>query len=1175
MKILLIWLVFCLFSIKSYSTDDTWYNLDSPEYLTSQTGFSSNDQSYAGTTDSEGNLIIAGYFEGKMNFGNRQIISNGDKDLFVAKRDNEGNWLWAINAGGKSSDYAYGVTTDSDDNVYITGYFYDKVRFGNYEIESSGVSDIYVASLSSSGEWRWAVNAGGSSFDKGIAIATDNSSNVYAAGVFQSSADFGTETHISKGRRDIFIAKLDSDGNWINSVSLGSSGQDEIMDIKISDNNDVVIGGFFNSSITIGSDTLISAGQDDGFIAIANDDIVFSAANRFGSSAKDALNTLTIAGTAIYATGYFSGTADFDEFEIISEGGRDIFVAEMNMNAELLQIISAGGNEDDEGESLIYENNNIFVTGYFRSDADFAELSISSDGQSDIFLAKINSDFEWDNINTGGGTSVDLPVEILKSESNLYVISNFFRTTQFGTYSNESAGGYDILISQASKTSLTWNASENYYGFQDFAESRSINKDIMGNKYITGSFYGQLTFGSNILNAQKSSDGFIAKSGPAGNYIWAKTIKTDSDATIFSVDTDDELNVYVCGSFSGNAQFGNIEKSSNGLKDIFVAKLDKDGNWLWVNIAGNFYDDEAYDIAYYDDNNIYLTGYYSFNVDFGDISLSGSTASRIFAANVDSEGNWVWANRAGGNGYDIGYAVAADSSGNCLVTGIFEGDASFGDDDIVSYGNDDFFISKLNSDGEWIWTNSSGSNTWKDAAYDIQADADGNVYLTGQFNNFATFDDSYLISKGDVDAFIVQLDSNGEWGFLTSLGGKSFDTGTSLYYNNNELYFTGTFSDTLIAGNQEYYALNEKDVFFGKIDISDGSFDWIKTAGSSENAVATGVSGDERGNLHFTGNFSDSISLDNLILTNNTKVDRNFFVASYGNKTPPYQWNHKKNTGAFAEVIIPDSINPMINGDNFSEYDAVGIYYKKDNEKIFGGFAHWNNETLTIKIWQDDETTNLQDGFITDSTYKYELWDYETEKVFSTSVYYSGGSGTFSENAESVIRYLPKPEEDSITVSLNPGWNFISAYVIPFDEKIEDIISEAEEDIVIVKDGHKFYIPKYSIKTMDDWYHKNAYKVFARAETEFEIKGFYFPNTSGSLQLKEGWNMVPYLSKNAMQITYVFESLTDDNILIIAKDDEGNIFLPIIGINEIGEMNPGEAYYIYVTQDIEFVFPSQ
>jgi len=130
--------------------------------------------------------------------------------------DSNGNWLWAIQAGGTDNDFGYGIAVDANGNSYATGSFSESVTFGTTTLTSSGYEDIFVAKLDSSGNWLWAKQAGGTDYDDGNGIAVDDNGNSYVTGYYEGSATFGATTLTSIGSWDIFVAKLGE----VNSISL-------------------------------------------------------------------------------------------------------------------------------------------------------------------------------------------------------------------------------------------------------------------------------------------------------------------------------------------------------------------------------------------------------------------------------------------------------------------------------------------------------------------------------------------------------------------------------------------------------------------------------------------------------------------------------------------------------------------------------------------------------------------------------------------------------------------------------------------------------------------------------------------------------------------------------------------------------------------------------------------
>ena len=136
--------------------------------------------------DSSGNSYVTGWFYGTVTFGPDTLYTFGYEDIFVAKLDPLGNWLWAKNAGGSTSGYGYdagtGIDIDSNGDIYITGYFRGNAKFVGSTISLTSVSDsvdVFVAKLDTNGAWLWANSGGGINEDKSIGISMDSVGNPY------------------------------------------------------------------------------------------------------------------------------------------------------------------------------------------------------------------------------------------------------------------------------------------------------------------------------------------------------------------------------------------------------------------------------------------------------------------------------------------------------------------------------------------------------------------------------------------------------------------------------------------------------------------------------------------------------------------------------------------------------------------------------------------------------------------------------------------------------------------------------------------------------------------------------------------------------------------------------------------------------------------------------------
>jgi hypothetical protein len=194
---------------------------------------------YSMATDASGNIYTSGYFKGTVDFNpdkklKYNLTSFGDYDGFILKLTGNGNFVWAKQIGGTAQEGIYSLTLDPFGNLYTTGYFYGTADFnpgsGTFNMTPAGGDDAFILKLDLSGNFIWAKQLGGPSWDGGFEIATDIDGNVYVSGFFHSTADFdpGSGTHYltSNGYDDSFVFKSDPDGNLLWVTQTGGPGWD-------------------------------------------------------------------------------------------------------------------------------------------------------------------------------------------------------------------------------------------------------------------------------------------------------------------------------------------------------------------------------------------------------------------------------------------------------------------------------------------------------------------------------------------------------------------------------------------------------------------------------------------------------------------------------------------------------------------------------------------------------------------------------------------------------------------------------------------------------------------------------------------------------------------------------------------------------------------------------------
>ena len=232
-----------------------------------QTNIPSNnfsDQITAIAADVNGNTYLTGtMLSTSLVFGNDTIIntSNG-QIIFVVKYDNTGNVVWAKSTGEYASLYEPSIGVDLAGNSYITGYFIGQyAKFGNVILtNASDKEDIFIAKFDNLGNAVWAKQAGGSNFDEGKNMRTDENGNTYICGLFQGTAHFDNIVIFSAGQSDAFAAKYNASGTALWAQKAGGSNVDYANGVGIDPNgNCYVTGSFTSSPIHFGTNSVVNS----------------------------------------------------------------------------------------------------------------------------------------------------------------------------------------------------------------------------------------------------------------------------------------------------------------------------------------------------------------------------------------------------------------------------------------------------------------------------------------------------------------------------------------------------------------------------------------------------------------------------------------------------------------------------------------------------------------------------------------------------------------------------------------------------------------------------------------------------------------------------------------------------------------------------------------------------
>ncbi len=380
-----------------------------------------------------------------------------------------------------------------------------------------------------------------------------------------------------------------------------------------------------------------------------------------------------------------------------------------------------------------------------------------------------------------GGTGTDRAQEVsVLPDGSSIVTGGFQGTATFGsTTLTSSAGSRDVFVARVDPSgSFVWATKAGGSGF-DSGESVSVLPD--GSAIVSGSFTGPAAFGATTLPGFGQQDVFVAKVDPSGSFAWATQAGTIGDLESGrSVSVLSDGSALVTGSFdggSGPATFGSISLPGTGNGDVFVAKVDPSGSFVWATQAGGSDPDTGEGVSALPDGSAIVTGDFQGTATFGSTTLtSASAVSKVFVAKVDSSGSFVWATQAGGSNVSFGKSVSVLPDGSAIVTGYFRDTATFGSITLVSAGNSNVFVAKVDSAGSFAWATQAGGSG-SDQGNSVSALRDGSAIVTGYFVGPATFGSTTLPGTGSNDVFVAKVDSSGSFVSATQAGGTGDDRG--------------------------------------------------------------------------------------------------------------------------------------------------------------------------------------------------------------------------------------------------------------------------------------------------------------------------------------------------------------------------------------------------------------
>ncbi len=429
---------------------------------------------FAVEVDAAGNSYITGYFEvDSVDFGttvlynpalfNTSTQGGANTASFLVKYDPSGTVLWAksfdnqIDAKTKGMD----VTTDQAGNCYLAGTFLIYNSIANAELtlngtslamyQGSGNEDVFLVKYNENGEFQWIKTAGGSLYEEPSSLAIDATGNVIMGGYFVSNIlEFDANTVLTQNnsptisRTDFFIAKYTAEGDLISANQSFSGGSARCEEIATDSEGNCFITGYFNadtlyyngiglvnSDITANSSITPLLYDSDIFLFKVNavGEVLWAKSFGFGEgfiADDNARGITTDSDGNCYITGQFRTEINFGDINLLSNGFGDVFVTKIDPDGNPLWAQSAGGSAGERGNAIAIDAaNNVFISG-------------SYDGGTvpEIFnFGSVQADY------TGSPTGF-----LAKLSFNTVNVANTSNSVQLAISPNPSSGNFTIQL---------------------------------------------------------------------------------------------------------------------------------------------------------------------------------------------------------------------------------------------------------------------------------------------------------------------------------------------------------------------------------------------------------------------------------------------------------------------------------------------------------------------------------------------------------------------------------------------------------------------------------------------------------------------------------------------------------------------------------------------------------
>lgn len=420
-------------------------------------------------------------------------------------------------------------------------------------------------------------------------------------------------------------------------------------------------------------------------------------------------------------------------------------------------VMHAGGPKHDKTRCICTDSQgNVFIAGEFSGTSQWDGQTITSAGDLDFFVAKLDRAGKVLWVHTGGGSKTDRGYGVAcDNAGNCYVTGHYQSDDcKFDGQPLTLVGGYDVFVGKYdAEGRLQWIKGAGGQGY-DYGHGIAVSGS---NVYVTGAVVGDAAFGDQKLPNEKTSHVFCASYSTAGALNWVKTAEGKSSNSGHGVAVDAAGNAYVGGYSGGLGKLGGVELTNAKGSDILIAKFTPKGEVAWVQQGFGSTRALIHEISADKDGRVWACGMFKETLHLEDGKLVENKGDNdMLLTCIDPSGKRVWTVTGGGPKTDYGLGVVGDGKGGCLLTGEISDTADILGQSLTSHGATDIYVASIDGTGKLQWITQAGG-TQSDSAYTIAMDGDGNAFISGSISTTVAFGSTTVTSAGGGDVYVAKL----------------------------------------------------------------------------------------------------------------------------------------------------------------------------------------------------------------------------------------------------------------------------------------------------------------------------------------------------------------------------------------------------------------------------------